>query len=278
MAGWQTTTTPEGLTVHTWDAAPDGAPTLLLLHGLTDNGEAWADAAQRWGDRWRVVCPDGLGHGRSRRFTASELASEDPMGAAYDALSALLTSLAAGDDRGVVVGGHSMGGGLATALAARHPDLVRAALLEDPVWREEPDERELRMAATSRVAEAVRARDDLEGVLADGRRRNPEWPESEMEPWARAKAEGDLDFLRSGRALLAQPWQEMAAALAVPTLVVTGDHDVIIDAATRREIEALGNPLIRVEEVAGAWHCVRRSQGTRFHAVVDPWLEELRTA
>ena len=75
-----------------------------------------------------------------------------------------------------------------------------------------------------------------------------------------------------GRAVLDEPWEQIAAALQVPTLVVTGTESVIIDQTVRAAIEEVGNPRIEVAVIDGADHCVRRSRGDAFHAVVDPWL------
>ena len=58
----------------------------------------------------------------------------------------------------------------------------------------------------------------------------------------------------------------------MPTLVVTGTHDVILGPQVRRAIEALGNDHLEVAVVDGAGHCVRRDRPEAFHARVDPWL------
>ncbi len=100
---------------------------------------------------------------------------------------------------------------------------------------------------------------------------HPAWPEAELEPWAAAKAEVDLDFLRSGRLDINTPWREIATSITVPALVVTGDGEVIVDFPTREEIRRIA-PTIEVVVVPGAAHCVRRDQADAFHAVVDPWL------
>ena len=77
---------------------------------------------------------------------------------------------------------------------------------------------------------------------------------------------------RPGLAFLDTPWTTIAAGISVPTLVVTGTDDVILDADTRQAIEDLGNPHLEVAVVADAGHCVRREQPESYHALVDPWL------
>ena len=59
------------LTVHSYGR--DDAPTMILVHGLSDDGTAWPDAVERWGDDWRLLAVDQRGHGASPRFRPDEL-------------------------------------------------------------------------------------------------------------------------------------------------------------------------------------------------------------
>ena len=68
------------------------------------------------------------------------------------------------------------------------------------------------------------------------------------------------------------PWPEVVAALEVPTLIVTGSDDVIVDPAMRQQLAAIANPHVRVEVVDGAGHSVRRDRSDAFHAIADPWI------
>jgi pimeloyl-ACP methyl ester carboxylesterase len=246
------------------------APVLVLLHGITDSGQCWTDLVERLGTAYRIVAPDALGHGASDRFTTAELSSPDPVEHMYAALADLLREVSG--PGGVLVGGHSMGGGLAAALAAREPDLVRAVLLEDPVWMEERPSAEADTRTRERLADAERTAADPEAAVARCHRQHPSWPLSELPAWAAAKADVDRAFLRTGRAMLRTPWRSIASAIEQPALVVTGDHDVLLHPAALEEVEALGNPAVDLRVVANAAHCVRRDQGDAFHAVVDPWL------
>lgn len=254
------------LTVHEY-GDPD-RPTLLALHGLTDSGQCWADLVARLGSSYRIVAPDALGHGRSDRFTAEQLASADPVEPMYDATEAVL------DDLGPsLLIGHSMGAALGAALAGRRPELVRAAVLEDPGWFDELPWGDPEEVVAERVEDAEGATVDPATAIARCRAEHPTWPQSELAPWAEAKADVDKDFLRAGVAVLRTPWREIVAEIAAPALVVTGDGAVILDQATRAEVARL-NPVLDVRVVAGADHCVRRDRGAAFHAVVDPWLAE----
>ena len=82
------------LAVHASGRPDPGAPTLVLLHGVTDSGRCWADAIARWGGEYRVLAVDALGHGDSPRFTAAQLADE-PGEQMYAAAEAVVEHAAA---------------------------------------------------------------------------------------------------------------------------------------------------------------------------------------
>ncbi|MEU1726315.1 alpha/beta hydrolase [Nonomuraea sp. NPDC005692] len=103
------------------DYGGHGRP-LLALHGHLDQGMTWSGLAAELGPRWRVIAPDQRGHGESDR--AADYSRE---GYVAD-LAALLDHLDVGP---VVALGHSLGGLNAYQLAARHPALVRALVIEE---------------------------------------------------------------------------------------------------------------------------------------------------
>ncbi len=255
------------LAVHEY--GDSSAPTLLLLHGVTDSGRCWGDLVERLGSSYRLVAPDALGHGESDRLTPEELVG-DGVAAMTEAAELVLEELAEAGP--VLVLGHSMGGCTAADLAARRPELVAAAVLEDPAWYapRSPEQQELVVA--QRVADAQAVAADPEAGIAACRAEHPGWPESELAPWAQAKADVDLDFLRTGQVVPRTPWPDTAAALTPPTLLVTGEVDVRVDEGIRAQLAEIDNRALEVEVVPTAGHCVRRDQADGFHAVVDPWL------
>lgn len=97
-------------------AGPDGAPPVLLLHGLgATGGLNWSGVQLFLRDRFHVLTVDHRGHGRgirTRDFTLEDCA--DDAAAVIDAL---------GLRRPIVVG-YSMGGPIASLLWRRHRDLV----------------------------------------------------------------------------------------------------------------------------------------------------------
>jgi len=259
-------------TVH-WFGRGDGdAPTLFLLHGLTDSGRCWPDAVDRWSADYRIVTWDARGHGESERFTRDEL--ETGVGETHLAdLVEVLEQLAAEDVTQPVLVGHSMGAGTAAALAGARPELVRALVLEDPALGAgryaDLDEAE---AGRRRVAEARETNAHPNHAMKHGKREHPTWPKRELKPWLEAKQQTDLEMLGRPGITVRAPWQEVTAQIAVPTLLVTGTAGAIWTGDLLTALRRVANPLVDIEIIRGAGHCVRRDRADGFHAVVDPWL------
>jgi pimeloyl-ACP methyl ester carboxylesterase len=104
---------------------PDDRPPLLCLHGLTRNARDFEDLAARLSGQWRVICPDLRGRGDSDY-------ARDPMtykpAQYFEDIEALL------EDQKItrfVAIGTSLGGLLTMMLAARAPERVAAAVLND---------------------------------------------------------------------------------------------------------------------------------------------------
>ncbi|NUR06347.1 MAG: alpha/beta hydrolase [Nocardioidaceae bacterium] len=106
------------LRVASWSGSGDP---VLAIHGITSSSRSWPFLAGALDNP--VVAPDLRGRGRSHRLPG-------PVGMAQHADDCAAVIEATGREPVVVVG-HSMGGFVATVLAARRPDLVRALVLVD---------------------------------------------------------------------------------------------------------------------------------------------------
>jgi len=106
------------LRVTTWAGS---GPPVLAIHGITSSSWAWPFLASEL-DR-PLVAPDLRGRGRSNTLPG-------PYGLAAHAADCAAVVEAVSDEPVVVVG-HSMGGFVATVLAATRPDLVRSLVLVD---------------------------------------------------------------------------------------------------------------------------------------------------
>lgn len=115
---------PQFVTVHGHRRAyvkRGNGPALLLLHGLACDHTTWAPVVDRLAERFTVIAPDFLGHGRSDKPRA------DYTVAGYaNGMRDLLTVL--GIDKVTVVG-HSFGGGVAMQFAYQFPERTERLML-----------------------------------------------------------------------------------------------------------------------------------------------------
>ena len=107
----------------TEDGDPD-APPLLVLHGITSFGGTWEWFVPELAQRFRVLRLDFRGHGASDRAPD---AYGSP-GYVSDAIAACEQAIG----QPCIVMGHSLGGVTAAIVMQQRPDLIRAAILEDP--------------------------------------------------------------------------------------------------------------------------------------------------
>lgn len=225
-------------------------PHVLLLHGLAGSGRYWGAAYDPLASTGGLLVPDLAGFGRS-------IGAPGPFDLAghADAVGALLRATTTAP---VVVGAHSFGANVAVALAARHPELVRAVVAFGPPWYADPTAARARlnrmgpMARTfaidarwsrrvcewvchhrelaARIAVIVR-RDLPEPVAADGVRHT--WPSYEQTLRSILSAEV-ADCVRSAR---------------LPITVVIGDRDGLVDADHLGRLASSGT--IRLETWRG---------------------------
>jgi pimeloyl-ACP methyl ester carboxylesterase len=100
--------------------AGDG-PLVVLIHGITSTSHVWVDAMAMLAERYTVVAPDLIGHGRSAKPRG-----DYSLGAYASGGRDLLGVL--GFERGTVVG-HSLGGGIALQFAYQFPEYCERLVL-----------------------------------------------------------------------------------------------------------------------------------------------------
>jgi pimeloyl-ACP methyl ester carboxylesterase len=116
----QVTTT----SVNTLNVAQLGnGPPLVLLHGLIRRWQDFGSVLPNLAGRFRISAADFRGHGESGRKPGSYYVVDY-----VDDAKCLVEQSA----EPVVVYGHSLGSMVAAAVAAEHPERVRAIILEDP--------------------------------------------------------------------------------------------------------------------------------------------------
>ncbi|MFI1989003.1 alpha/beta fold hydrolase [Actinoplanes sp. NPDC020271] len=221
----------EGLRAH---GGGTGEPLLLLLHGLGATGDVWSAWSplleKHWPGRW--LAPDLPGHGNSPPLPEYS----------FDALAEAVAPLV--EPGRTVLLGHSLGGVVALALAARVPvtavvglgvkavwtagELARAqALAQRPVtWfgtREEAVARYLRVSGLA----GLLAEDDP-AALAGVHERDGQWRLA-LDPRAFGVGAPDLPAL--------------VARVRVPVTLARGEHDPM---NSDEQLEQLGVPAVTV--------------------------------
>jgi pimeloyl-ACP methyl ester carboxylesterase len=238
-----------------FDAGGDGAP-LLALHGHFGRARAFDRLAEALAPQWRVVALEQRGHGRS-----SPAEDYDRAGYVADAAFAI-ASLGLAP---AVVLGHSLGGINAYQLAARHPDLVRAVIVEDApaVVGERPDilvELGRRWTSVRALREAIG--DDaylLESAFEDD------------DGWG---LRFDPAAINRSRALqVGDHWADWLAS-SHPLLLLRGGDSDFLPRALAAEM-ASRRPNTRLVEFPGAGHHVHDDDFEGFAAAVRSFLEAL---
>ncbi len=269
MADWRAADVPvNGFRMHYYRTGGQN-PVVLLLHGLTDNAFTWERLARELAADYDLVLPDARGHGLSDAPTGGYSAADHASDAA-----ALIRALGLGSP---VVIGHSMGAAEAMALAAGYPELVRAAILEDPpLWAGQGRAEAERAAyAAEWRAEVVASRaKSVEELVALYRGQHPNWDDLDLYSCAEAERQVSLDAL----AFVTAPhpdWRETMRRIACPVLLLTADPE--LGAIVTPEIAAEAGTLMRqghVVRIPGAGHGIRREQFEGYLGAVRAFLAE----
>lgn len=272
-----------GVEVH-YQEAGQGEPAFLLLHGLGASTFSWRDVLPMLEEYGRVVAFDRPGFGLSERPLAGEY---DPQRNPYspefqaDLTVALMDEL--GIERAVLVG-HSAGGGVALAAALAHPERVTGLVLVDAaIYREGGAPAWLLPLLGTTLGRRMGQR-LLRGLVAKlGERIAARaWHDpSKLTPELRAAYERPFQVEGWDRALWhvvvatkPQGLAERLGELAVPTLVVTGDHDRVIRPADSRRL-ARELPGARLVVIEAAGHVPHEEQPGAVLAAVRGFLAEV---
>ena len=235
-------------------AGPQGAPTVVLLHGLAATGRLnWFTSVRALAERFNVLVLDHRGHGhgiRTRRFRLADCA--DDVVALADVLG--LESFFAV--------GYSMGGPIAKLCWSRHRERVRGLVLCATANHfVMPEARGVAsavfpgMIAAARVApEFFRSRliaGMLRGVPLGGAR---DFAYREM------SASDPATVMQAARAVIRFSSRNWAANITVPTAVVITTKDMLVS-PRRQYLLAESIPGAKIFEVHGDHlACVRASE------------------
>jgi esterase len=277
----------DGLSLNVTEDGDPAAPPLLLLHGITSFGGTWQWLVPELAERFRVLRLDFRGHGASERSPNGYTS----LGYASDAIAACEQVAGAP----CVVIGHSLGGITAAIVMQQRPDLVRAAVLEDPPLGLRGSEPTLELGEGHAIIDSFRLmRQSLPGIQAVG-----------MTPDAMAVLLGTVpaaDGSTMGTSIHPDGLLSMAGSLltvdptvldpvlegtidmlldpdigfTTPTLIVTADPakpDAVADPVAARRL-AEQSSSTEVLTIAGAGHLIHDEIASRetFRAAVMEFL------
>ncbi len=253
---------------------------LLLIMGLGADSLAWMFQREAFAERYRTIVFDNRGVGRSSKpagpYTIAQMA---------DDTAGLLDALAI--ERAYVVG-ISMGGMIAQELALRHADRVRGLVLGCTYAR--PD-RGVATTFEESLAFFGGARGANGEIVVDLAKLDPmafiqrllpltftpQFMMTELPKLMQVFA-GSLQYGFDMQAVMAQvaatqahDTLERLGAIAAPTLVVTGDCDLLIPPANS-ELIAARIPGARLETIAGGSHAFNFETPELFNRTVLDFL------
>lgn len=251
-----------------------GPPCLVLHGGLGVDHTLYQSSITPLAERLRLVYLDHRGNGRSGRPPTDTITMEQ----LADDAAALARHLGL---EHVVVLGHSYGGFVAQELALRHPQLVSALILIDTTpgqlgATERPDDDQGPPPAPELV-EAMSVIPSTDDELAVGmrdlfrfylRRLDP----AEIEPVLAATIFDVQAMIRGFEVLAGWSAVDRLHAIAAPTLVLAGRHDVFTSwpQSVRIASRISGAEMVVFED---SGHMPWLDEPDRFFEVVGEWLD-----
>jgi pimeloyl-ACP methyl ester carboxylesterase len=266
------------------EAGPPDGPVVVLLHGLASDSGTWDRAiAPLAAAGLRVIAPDLIGHGDSDKPSRSYLLDDFA-----DSVQALLDEIGV---KAATIGGHSLGGAVATYFAARHCRYVERLVLVSAggLGREVHP---LLRAASLPVAPAVlglATRPGMRRLLAHPRlhRALRLTPENLVNLRRAGRALGTVEgrsaFFAALRGVIAPAGQrgsfiDMGTLAAhVPTLLVWNECDPVIPVSHARAANAF-LPGSRLVVFPGGGHEPHRRQAADFAQALAAFVRETEAA
>ncbi len=255
-------------------------PLIVLLHGITSTSDVWLEAMARLAERYTVVAPDLLGHGRSAKPRG-----DYSLGAYASGGRDLLGVL--GFERGTVVG-HSLGGGIALQFAYQFPEYCERLVLVSSGGLGKEVHPLLRAAALPGAELvlpliirdwAIGAGSAVAGFLDRlGFSAGPDLAEAARGYASLADRGAREAFLHTLRAVVDLEGQRVSAtdrlylAQRLPTLLIWGTDDPIIPIEHGRAAQER-IPESRLVEIPGAGHWPQLDDPDRFVAELSEFVE-----
>lgn len=227
----------------------DSVVPLVLLHGWGSDSRCWQPIAERLGPELDIIAVDLPGFGAA-----------PPAG--FD-LDTLIEQLVTRLPPRFALAGWSLGGMIATALAARHPRRVErlvtlaanASFIRRPGWTTAMPEATFADFCRGFETDPARAHKQFCGLQARGDER-----QREVMRWLRDRADGNIngDWHLALSLLGGLDNRHALADLKMPALHVFGDQDALVPVSAARAVSTL-NSSARVKVLPGVGHVPQAS-------------------
>ena len=241
-------------------------PTLVLAHGITDHGLCWHQLARDLEADYDLILYDAYGHGKSSRIDPEK--RFDFVEDLHDLIIGLKL-----EKPGLI--GHSMGAATAAGFAAKYPEMPACVILEDPPWSDQAmSEKDFQSMMQKWKKDNLAAKEKtIKQLVTLKKKESPHWEEAILSEWAQSKHDVDPAVF-DHNPIKKSNWRELAKAIAVPTLVITGDQELGAIIAPKLGVEAV-KTLKKGEfgHISKAGHCVRYEQYQPYLTMIRLFLK-----
>jgi pimeloyl-ACP methyl ester carboxylesterase len=215
---------------------------------------------------------DAQGHGLSDRLSP---------GTTFEVFPQQVTALAKELElKKPIVMGHSMGADTAANVATMFPNLPKAIILEDPPWDMPETDPEKAKAEDKdfemRTQWLVGLRKlKLEDIVAENRKIDPQWPEAERLPWARAKQQFDETLFKK-MIVNPQAYDEIILKIRCPTLLIIAEHGIVSKKTAQNAAKLWkSKQSFKWVQIKAATHNIRRDNFPDYKNAVLSFLKTL---
>ncbi len=233
---------PGGYRAHYREDGDANLPTLVLLHGFADSFTTWEGWVRELKSQFHIISLDFPGHGLTRAPAGTTLSGER----LADFVDAFAGQLALPK---FAVAGNSMGGGAAWQLAVRHPDRVSALILVDAAGfanDKPPGDEPLGFKILRyRLGRQILSKIDNRPLIDQGLKADV-YDKTLITPFIVdrfaefQRAPGHREILMSvSMGPQATSTAELLAALKVPTLILWGESDPLIEPNAAKKFAAV---------------------------------------
>lgn len=248
--------------IHYYEGGPQGAETILMIHGFGADKDNWVRFSRPLTARYHVIALDLPGFGDSSKPEASY-----DVGTQVERLNAFAKAIGL---HKLHLIGNSMGGHIAALYAARHPEEVLSVALLNNAGVNAPQASELfkRLDRGDANPLLVRNADDFSNMLDLLFVEKPPLPGS-LKQYLAARAMASHDFNQKIFNQLREryiPLETELAKIQVPTLLLWGDQDQILDVSSIKVMQPLlKQPSVVIMQACGHLPMIERPEETAEH-------------